>query len=109
MLSQDELNKSIESLLSREDGRRVLFWLLEASGVYREAFTGKKSSRDYILGRQSVGRMVMAKIDQIDPRAYPKFLMEIADLQEIDDARAKTLKLNPTAMLDEQEDDDDAA
>lgn len=94
-----ELKQSLEAVLSDPDGKRVLFWVLEQAAIYRDAYSGDDSATNYVLGQQSVGRKIMGMMDQIDPRTYPRLLLDIADLNAMDRAAARH---------DEPEDDEDA-
>lgn len=77
----DDLNAAFKEVIASASGKRVLFWILEQTGVYRDAFvgSGENDATNYVLGKQSVGRMLISQMDMIDPRAYPRLLLEIAD------------------------------
>lgn len=90
---------AFQAVLATADGKRVLFWVLEQAGVYRDAFAGDDAATNYVLGQQSVGRKLIGMMDELDPRTYPKLLLDIADLKAMELAAAK---------LDEPEDDEDA-
>ena len=90
---------AFRAVLSTADGKRVLFWVLEQAGVYRDAFAGDDAATNYVLGQQAVGRKLIGMMGEIDPRTYPKLLLDIADLKAMELAAAK---------LDEPEDDEDA-
>lgn len=90
---------AFKAVLATADGKRVLFWVLEQAGVYRDAFSGDDAATNYVLGQQSVGRKLIGMMDELDPRTYPKLLLDIADLKAMELAAAKP---------DEPEDDEDA-
>lgn len=93
-----DLLEAVRLVLSIPAGRTVLFWVMEQAGVYRDAFTGDRAATDYILGQQAIGRKLIGLMEEIDPRTYPRLLLEIADQQ--------ALKL--AVMANEEEDDDEA-
>ena len=95
----DLTRDAFRAVLSTADGKRVLFWVLEQAGVYRDAFAGDDAATNYVLGQQAVGRKLIGMMDEIDPRTYPKLLLDIADLKAMELAAAKS---------DEPEDDEDA-
>lgn len=95
----DDLTGSIKAVLSTAEGKRVLFWVLEQAGIYRDAFSGDDAATNYILGQQAVGRKVIGMLDQIDPRTYPKLLLDVSDMRAMDRA---------AEAMDQQEDDEDA-
>lgn len=95
----DLTRDAFRAVLSTADGKRVLFWVLEQAGVYRDAFAGDDAATNYVLGQQAVGRKLIGMMDELDPRTYPKLLLDIADLKAMELAAAKS---------DEPEDDEDA-
>ncbi len=76
-------------VLSQPSGKRVLFWILERCAIYSDAYTGDNNATNYTLGLQSAGRRIIAQLDQIDPRLYPKLLTDMANLKIEDEAAAK--------------------
>lgn len=99
MGERDDLHDAFNAVLATPAGKRVLFWVLEQAAIYRDAFSGQDGATNYTLGQQSVGRKVIGMMDAIDPRTYPKLLLDIADLKAIDRA---------VAVADQEEDDEDA-
>ena len=96
---RDELRAAFAAVLSVAQGKRVLFWVLEQAAIYRDAYSGNDGATNYILGQQAVGRKLIGMMDDLDPRTYPKLLMDIADIKAMDRAGA---------AMDQQEDDEDA-
>jgi len=88
-IERDELNRAFREVFTSAAGKRVLFWLLEQTAIYEEAFTGDDNATNYRLGLQSGGRRLIGKPDQIDPRLYPRLLLDIADLKAMDQAAAE--------------------
>ncbi len=99
MGERDDLHSAVSAVLATPAGKRVLFWVLEQAAIYRDAFSGQDAVTNYTLGQQSVGRKVIGLMDDIDPRTYPKLLLDIADMKAIDRA---------VAAQDQKEDDEDA-
>lgn len=98
---RDEVVKAFGEVLSLASGKRVLFWLLEQCAIYVDPFAGENTNAtNYTLGLQAVGRKVISKMDEIDPRHYPRLLLDIADLKAMD--RAAT----PAAKQEEYEDEE---
>lgn len=92
---REELEAAFRSALASDDGKRVLFWLLEQAGVYRDPFSGDDATTNYVLGQQSIGRRLIGQLEAIDPRAYPRLLLEVADMKAM------------ALAADEQKDADD--
>lgn len=87
---QSELRDALAAMLSVEQGKRVIFWVLEQAAVYRDAYSGQDAATNYTLGQQSVGRKLIGLMDAIDPRTYPRLLLDIADLRAMDLAAQNT-------------------
>lgn len=88
MSEEADLDRSFRALLSSDEGRRVLFWVLEQAGIYRDAFAGNDAATNYVLGSQAVGRRLIQRIDLIDARLYPRLLLDVADMREMERAAA---------------------
>lgn len=95
-----ELKRAIREVFELASGKRVLFWMLEQCAIYSDAFTGDSDATNYTLGLQAAGRRVIAQLDEIDARLYPRLLLDIADLKEMDRAAVAAKKEN------DHEDDD---
>lgn len=84
----EDLNAAMRSVLATPDGKRVMFWLLSEAAIYRDAFSGDAGATNYVLGQQSVGRKIIQKMDELDPRTYPKLLIDVADMKAMERAIA---------------------
>lgn len=91
----DERNKlSIEQerddfkwLMGSKRGRRIVWRLLERTGVYRTSFTGN-SETFFREGQRNVGLMLMAQIHEVCPDQYALMLKEQNDVRKhADDGR----------------------
>jgi hypothetical protein len=96
---RDDLRAAFAAVLSFPEGKRVLFWVLEQAAIYRDAYSGDDGATNYTLGQQSVGRKLIGMLDDIDPRTYPRLLLDIADMKAMERA---------AVAQDDQEDDEDA-
>lgn len=96
---REPLHSAMKEVLASPSGKRVVFWLLSQAAIYRDAFSGDASATNYVLGQQSVGRMMIGLMDEIDPRTYPTFLLAMADIDAMDRA---------AAAMNQPEDDEDA-
>lgn len=105
-ISSNELNRSLQSIMSTAEGKRVVFWLLDRCDVHGEAFAGAGASEvtAYQLGRQSIGRDVIGKLGTIDPRLYPTLLFDMATIRSNDLALAEE-RMKPRAQSESEEDD----
>jgi hypothetical protein len=102
-VERDELEAAYRLLLRRPEGKRVLFDILELSGLYQSAFTGENNATNFTLGMQETGKRLVTRLDQIDPRFYPLLLLDRAEIKAMDLAAAER------STNKEQEDDDISA
>lgn len=84
---RDELVKALGEVYALAAGKRVLFWLLEQGAIYADPFAGENTNgTNYSLGLQAAARKVISKLDEIDPRLYPRLLLDVADLKAMNRA-----------------------
>jgi len=98
---QADLNTALQEVLKSPSGKRVLFWVLEQAAIYRDAFAGDNNATNYVLGQQSIGRKIIERMGDVDPRAYPTLLLEVADM--------KAMALAAAAPSETQYEDDENA
>jgi hypothetical protein len=88
-IQREELDRSFRAVLATPSGKRVMFWMLEQCAIYRDADCGENTHlTSTTLGEQRVGRKLIAKLDEIDPRAYPSLLLDMAEITAMDRAAA---------------------
>ena len=84
-----------KNLVTNRLVERIRYWLrvvplLRKVFLDEDAFAGDQSNAtNYTLGRQSNGRRLIAKLDEIDPRFYPQLLLAIAELKAMDLAASR--------------------
>lgn len=89
----DDVKDAFRNALRTTQGRAVLWQVLEWAGVYRDPFSGDDAATNYTLGQQSIGRRVIDTLNGIDPMAYPRLMLEIAD--EMKSAQAANMETDP--------------
>ncbi|MDX0262428.1 hypothetical protein GOC60_14690 [Sinorhizobium meliloti] len=100
---REEVTRAFRDVFATASGKRVLFWILEQSAIYRDPDCGENThGTSTVIGEQRVGRKLIDLLDQLDPRLYPRLLLDIADLKAMDKAAANR------AAKQEGEDDEDA-
>ena len=102
-IEREELSRAFHEVFALSSGKRVLFWMLEQCAVYRDAYTGESNSTNYQLGLQAAGRLLMGKLDEINPEFYPSLLLAMKEIRDVDKGAAQSL-----AEKMEPEDDDEA-
>ncbi|RJT42002.1 hypothetical protein D3227_04805 [Mesorhizobium waimense] len=86
---RDELARAFAEVFALAAGKRVLFWMLEQCAIYADPFASENTNAtNYSLGLQAAGRKLISKLDEVDPRFYPRLLLEIANLRAMDRAAA---------------------
>ena len=74
-LAIDQEKMDMQWLMGSKRGRRIMWRLLERTGVYRSSFTG--NSETFLReGQRNVGLMLMAQIHEVSPDQYAVMLKE---------------------------------
>jgi hypothetical protein len=94
---RDQLRADLRQVMAEPHGRRVIWAMLDKTGIYRSSFTGN-SQTFYAEGERNVGLWLLALMGDVDPTIYPAMLLEKAQQRASDMA---------AAALEESEDDDD--
>jgi hypothetical protein len=68
-------------LMGSKRGRRIVWRLLERTGVFRTSFTGN-SETFFREGQRNVGLMLMAQIHEVCPDQYAVMLKEQNDVRK---------------------------
>lgn len=71
---QSELD-DIKWLMGSRRGRRIVWRLLERTGIFRSSFTGN-SETFFREGMRNVGLMLMAQINEVCPEQYTTMVQE---------------------------------
>jgi len=80
-LSADQEKEDMKWLMGSTRGRRIVWRLLERTGVYRSSFTGN-SETFFREGQRNVGLMLMAQINEFSPDQYALMLKETHDVRD---------------------------
>lgn len=79
----DEINRAFRAVMATNEGKRVIFWMLDQCGINQTPFTGDDNLTNYMLGQQKAGRKLIDKLDELNPRFYPKLLLDVADMKDV--------------------------
>lgn len=86
-LAIDQEKMDMQWLMGSKRGRRIMWRLLERTGVYRSSFTGN-SETFFREGQRNVGLMLMAQIHEVCPDQYAVMLKEQQNVRtNADDGR----------------------
>jgi hypothetical protein len=76
-LREERRKANLEATLKTPYGRAVLCDILDECGLYDDVyFPGQPDGTNRFLGRRSVGLLVFAEIESIEPGAYLKMRLE---------------------------------
>lgn len=105
-----DLDRDIQAVLATPAGRSVFAWVFSECLLNVDAMQVNDGLTAYSLGKQAFGRKLIARLDMIDQRIYPRLLLEAADA-EMMKRHAKGPKKTPKAITGDEanEDGDDAA
>ena len=74
-LTHDEEIDDIKWLMGSKRGRRIVWRLLERTGVFRSSFTGN-SETFYREGMRNIGLVLMAQTNEAGPDLYASMVKE---------------------------------
>ena len=82
--NNNNFTNDMRFILAQPAGRRVMWWLLEISGIYRSSFTGNYTTF-FNEGRREIGLTVLGKITEAMPDALIQMMQESKKREEIND------------------------
>lgn len=74
----EQLKADVQDLLNTTFGRRFIWQLLEMTHVNSVSFTGN-SQTFFLEGERSIGIQILQLLEEADPKAYPKLILENID------------------------------
>lgn len=66
----------IREILKKPEGRRFLWRLWSMAGLFREPFSQNSNQTGYNLGRMSLGRDILADVNEADFTAFSRLQQE---------------------------------
>jgi hypothetical protein len=100
---QNDIDDAITALIKTQPGKLLIFYFLELCAIYEDAFIGEmEQATAYVLGRQSIGRRFIERLNSLDARHYPRLLLDVAELEE---TRRAVLRKNKENNEDEEDTD----
>lgn len=73
---QRQADADLRWLMSEPQGRRFMFGLLHAAGIFSLSFTGDNNRTNFNEGQRNVGLKYMAAIDRACPELYGVMVQE---------------------------------
>ena len=85
--------EDLRAVLDTAAGRRVLWSLLDAAGVYGASYTGEAISTAYAEGRRAIGITLLQKIEDLAPGSFLTMQREVLDeKQTVEALRAAAIE-----------------
>lgn len=66
----------MKEVLSTYAGRKVLFEIIGLGGIYREHLGETVQAMSFRCGESAVAKKVIGMMNEVDPNAYPKMIIE---------------------------------
>jgi hypothetical protein len=82
-------SEDMKWLMGSKRGRRIVWRILERTGIFRSSFTGN-SETFFKEGMRNVGLVLMAQINEACPESYTTMVKEQNDHRSNDDASGNT-------------------
>lgn len=76
-----DLIRCYKKVFSTEDGKRVLYDLINSSGILNEGFTKNAGQMAYLSGRKSIVLNILGTLDT-DPEMFREAILESQKQQE---------------------------
>lgn len=92
-VKQAQVSLDLQAVLSEAHGRRLLWMILERCGSFSNAFTGEEAPTNFRLGEQNIGLWLISLMDQVDPKAFPRLMLAMADEREEEKRKVHVLDL----------------
>ena len=77
-IERDQEVEDFKWLVAHAQGRRLLWRLLERSGVYQTSYNGSANDTLFREGMRNLGLEVLSELHEISPQTYSKMLTEHA-------------------------------
>lgn len=74
----------IRWLMESEQGRRIVWRLLNRTGVFRSSFSSDALAMAFAEGNRNIGLQLLAQVHELCPDLYPEMVRE-ANERNIDD------------------------
>ncbi len=84
-ISAKETEKRLNDLrkvLSIPEGRRLFWWLMSETGLFKNDFIGEVSLLQFQSGQKNIGSMILGYIEMAGPGIYPRMRREAISNQK---------------------------
>lgn len=73
---EKEIDKALSRLGQTDDGRKLLWWLLQIGGVGTQPFAANALNMSFNCGVLDVGNKILARIVTVDAAVYVRMMQE---------------------------------
>ena len=73
----ERLLSDMETVLSTNQGRNVVWWVLSQCGIYDTNFGEDDRKTNFLLGRKDIGLAIIGLMSDVDPSAYPNLQLRM--------------------------------
>lgn len=87
-VSKDTEESDLKWLMGRRQGRRIVWRLLEKSGVFQSVFNTNAMAMSFAEGKRNYGLEMLTMIHVVCPEQYQTMLKERHDHRDPDDGSA---------------------
>lgn len=84
-LKEENLKAAYRSMLGSEQGRTVLWHILESCGIYSSTMPTDSLTMAFRNGQRNVGLVIVSSLENATPAGYAKLLQLVRE-QETEDA-----------------------
>jgi hypothetical protein len=79
VLDRDKFVNDFKWFMGHKQGRRIMWWLLSQSQVFRNAWRASTNEMSFVTGNQNVGQMLLTEIFAIAPDSFNTMMKEAHD------------------------------
>lgn len=74
----DRLLNDLETVLSTNQGRNIIWWILSQCGIYDTNFAEDDRKTNFLLGRKDIGLAIIGLMSDLDQTMYPNLQLRMA-------------------------------
>ena len=88
-IDRENEQADIKWLMSNKRGRRVVWRLLDQSGVFRSSFNTNSMTMAFAEGNRNYGLRILALVHDLCPELYPTMMKELTTNERTNDDRSR--------------------
>ena len=76
-----QIDEGIRELLASPNGRYFIWWMLELTHIFQNAFGESAKRTAFLLGEQNIGQHLLARIASLSPQGWFELEKEMNDVR----------------------------